>query len=412
MPIGAAIASSVIGGMFSSNAADSVAAAQRAADAARLAEEKRVREQLRADTEKQRGIADQAFADYQSGLISYAEAQQRAGQALQQVQQQIGTSQLSDVAKIQEMAKFTPYGVTSGTGTSFVNPETGQAGFNLSPELQKYQQGLYGQALQAQQGIAATPETAAQKWYDQQQALLAPQRAQQDVQNRASQLQRGTLGLGVSSEAAGFGKGGGLFNAQQASVDRARAQADAALAAQATQQGQAQAANQLALAQGLFGAGYQPEQYGMQNLKTGVDIGNIAANQGAQQARLYSGAMAPYYTSLLGAAETGQNAALFTPQATQQGLAEQYKRQQDQLAGLLNYQNLNYSPMSTPSPQIPGSAYIGASLGSQLMGYGMQNLPSFGSSSAYPSTGIWASSTPGVSTLGGNLNRGFVTGGW
>lgn len=369
----AAIAT-VGGALLGADSASKASYAQRKAAADAQAADAAAKKKLDEDIKAQRALADKAFEDYQQGLITYADAQKAAATAMQGVQQGIADSQLSDVAKMQEMAKFTPYGITSGTGTSFVNPQTGQAGFNLSPELQQYQQGLYGQALQAQQGIAATPQEAAKTWYEQQQGLLAPGRAQEDVQNRASQLQRGTLGLGVSSEAAGFGEGGGLFNAQQASVDRARAQADAALAAQATQQGQAQAANQLALAQGLFGAGYAPEQYGMQNLKTGVDIGNITANQGARQAQLYSQSMSPYYTSLLGVAETGQNAALYNPQAVQTGIQTAYNRQQDQLAGLLGYQNQLYQPTPTAPATVPGSAYAGAALGSQLMGYGMNQM--------------------------------------
>ena len=108
-PVTGSIISSVIGGLFSGGAADSAARAQERADAARLEEEKRVREQLRLDTETQRAVADQAFADYNAGLISYAEAQQKAAQAMGQVQGSIGQSQLSDTAKAMEMAKFQPY---------------------------------------------------------------------------------------------------------------------------------------------------------------------------------------------------------------------------------------------------------------------------------------------------------------
>ena len=128
-PITGAIASSVIGGLFSSNAANRASDAQAASDAARLAEEKRVREQLRLDTETQRAVADKAFADYNAGLISYAEAQQQAANAMSQVQSSIGQSQLSDTAKAMEMAKFQPYSIRTGTGSTFFdqgpqNPKT------------------------------------------------------------------------------------------------------------------------------------------------------------------------------------------------------------------------------------------------------------------------------------------------
>jgi len=167
----AAIGSAVIGGMFQSNAADRASSSQAASDAARLAEEKRVREQLRLDTETQRAVADQAFADYNSGLISYAEAQQRAANAMSNVQSSIGQSQLSDTAKAMEMAKFQPYSVRTGTGSTFFDQGTGTAGFTLSPQTYGYQQDLYKKAGEAIGGITSDPRAAAQEYIQQQQGL-------------------------------------------------------------------------------------------------------------------------------------------------------------------------------------------------------------------------------------------------
>ena len=397
MPIVAAIGSAAVGGLFSSSAASSAARAQERADAARLEEEKRVREQLRQDTEKQRAVADQAFADYQSGLISYAEAQQRAGQALQQVQQQIGTSQLSDVAKMQEMAQFKPYAIRTGVGNTFFDQATGQAGVNLSPQMQAYQQGLLGQAGQAAGAIAATPEQAAAKYMEQQQGLLQPGRQAEDIALRQSQLQRGRIGLGISSEAAGAGAGG-YVNPEQFQRDRARALADAQIAAGATQAGQQQAANQLQLAQGLFGAGMAPETYGLDTLKTGVGLGQTAAAAGMNQAQLYGSGMGDYYRSLLGAAQTGQESALAIPGAQRAGQQEAYQRQQTYL-GQLQGSSLPYQAMTTPQATVPGSAYALAGLGSGMMNIGMQGMRNYfnpykpaASYFGSPSGGGWAAS--------------------
>ena len=363
---------SLFGGLMQSSAADSAASAQQAADAARLAEEKRVREQLRLDTEAQRAVADQAFADYNAGLISYAEAQQRAGQAMQQVQSTIGQSQLSDTAKAMEMAKFQPYSIRTGTGRSFVDQATGQAGFALTPETYGYQQDLYKKAGEAVGGIATTPEAAAQQYIAQQQGLLAPQRQAEDIALRQQQLQRGRIGLGIASEAAGAGVGG-MVNPEQFQRDRARALADAQIAAQGTQEGQRQAAAQLQLAQGMFGAGMAPEELGLRQLAAGSDLGRLQQAANMQAANLYTGGMSDYYKSMLGAASTAAQNAQYVPQAGLTAAKEQYQRQQTGLAGLMGNQ-LQYQAMTTPQATVPGSAYAMAGLGSGLMNAGMTGI--------------------------------------
>lgn len=371
MPLGA-IAGAVIGGMFQSSAADKASNAQQAADAARLAEEKRVREQLRLDTETQRAVADQAFADYNAGLISYAEAQKRAGDAMQQVQTSIGASQLSDTQKAMEMAKFQPYSIRTGTGRSFFDPSTGQAGFALNPETFGYQQDMYKKAGEAVGSIATSPEAAAQQYISQQQGLLQPQRQAEDIALRQQQLQRGRIGLGIASEAAGAGEGG-MVNPEQFQRDRARALADAQIAAQGTQEGQRQAASQLALAQGLFSAGLAPEQLGLQQMSQGTNLGQLQQAANMQAANLYTGGMSDYYRSMLGAANTAVQNAQYVPQAGLTAAQEQYQRQQTGLAGLMGNQ-LQYQAMTTPQATVPGSAYAMAGLGSGLMNAGLAGI--------------------------------------
>jgi hypothetical protein len=368
----AAIGSAVIGGMFQSNAASKAAGAQQAADAARLEEEKRVREQLRLDTETQRAVADQAFADYNSGLISYAEAQQKAANAMGQVQSSIGQSQMSDTAKAMEMAKFQPYSIRTGTGSTFFDQGTGQAGFALAPETYGYQQDLYKKAGEAAGAIQATPEQAAAQYVAQQQGLLQPGRQAEDIALRNQQLSRGRIGLGISGEAAGAGAGG-MVNPEQFSRDRARALADAQIAAQGTQAGQAQQANQLALATGLFSGGMAPEQFGLNALTQGSNIGSLAQGAGQAQANLYGSGMANVYNSMLGAAGTAQTAAQYIPQANLTGAQEAYNRQQTYL-GQLQGSSLPYQAMTMPQATVPGSAYMMAGLGSGLMNAGMQGV--------------------------------------
>ena len=251
-------------------------------------------------------------------------------------------------------SKFRPVGVTSRYGTSqFTTDAQGNltgAGYNVSPEYQAYQQqlsGLMGQQIQqglgaqqqyaplqgaagglfnlGQQYLAQSPEQAAQKYMEQQQALLAPSREQQSA-NLMNQLQNtGRTGLSVA-------QGGGLMaaNPEAAALANARAMQDLALAAQAQQAGQ----QQTAFGAGLFGTGanllgqYQQgqvgalspfqstlgiqsgiEQLGQQPLTLGAGLGGQSAAYGANAGRyLYGGGV--------GAAETMQGANAYNPLGT------------------------------------------------------------------------------------------------
>jgi len=253
-----------------------------------------------------------------------------------------------------EASKFRPVGVTSRYGSSnFQTDANGNligAGYNVSPEYQAYQQqlsGLLGQQIQqglgAQQQyqpltgaanslfnlgqgyLAQSPEQAAQKYMDQQQALLAPSREQQSA-NLMNQLQNtGRTGLSVA-------QGGGLMaaNPEAAALANARSMQDLQLAANATQAGQ----QQTAFGAGLFGQGagllgqYQQGQVGalspFQNtlgvqsgieslgqnaLTLGSQLGGNAATAGANAGRyLYGGG--------IGAAETMQGSNAYNPYAT------------------------------------------------------------------------------------------------
>ena len=366
------IVGTLAGGMLSSNAAGKASDAQSASDAARLAEEKRVREQLRVDTGMERTIADQAFSDYESGLITLAEAQQRSANSVGNVQTGIAQSQLADTAKMTDMANFRPYSIKTATGGTFFDKNTGTAGFNLSPDMKAYQDSLYGTAQTAAGGLTATPEAAAQAYMTQQQGLLQPQRAADDIALRNQQLSQGRIGMGISSEAAGAGVGG-YVNQQQFQRDQARAQADAQIAANATQMGQAQQANQLQYTQGLYNAGQAPEQYGMSQLNRGFDMGSTQANSGAQQAGIYGAGMNNVYNNLGGAASTYAQGALRVPQAMLTGAQGQFERQQTGLTGLQGNQ-LQYKTMTTPEARVPGSAYLGATIGNRMLDQGLNSL--------------------------------------
>ncbi|NBX48568.1 hypothetical protein EBT25_01280 [bacterium] len=229
-----------------------------------------------------------------------------------------------------DAAKFRPVGVTSRYGTSqFTTDAQGNlvgAGYNVSPEYQAYQNqisGLLGQQLQqglgAQQQyaplqtaagglfnlgqgyLAQSPEQAAQKFMESQQALLAPSRERESALLANQLSNTGRTGLSVA-------QGGGLLSAnpEQAALANARAMQDLALASQATQAGQ----QQTAFGAGLFGTGanllgsYQQgqvgalnpfqtslgvqsgiEQLGQQPLTLGAGLGGQSAAYGANAGR-------------------------------------------------------------------------------------------------------------------------------
>ena len=252
------------------------------------------------------------------------------GESAKSAAQQAAQSNLEAARIAAEQAKFRPVGVTTRYGTSRfeMTPEgyLQSAGYTLSPEYQAYQQqisGLLGQQLQqglgAQQQyeplqraagglfnlgagyLAQTPEQAAQKYMESQQALLAPARERESALLANQLANTGRTGLAVA-------QGGGLLSAnpEQAALANARALQDLQLAAQATQAGQQQAL----FGAGLFGTGanllgqYQQgqigalspfqtslgvqsgiEQLGQQPLTLGAGLGGQSAAYGAQSGR-------------------------------------------------------------------------------------------------------------------------------
>ena len=250
-----------------------------------------------------------------------------------------------------DAAKFRPVGITTRYGTSnFQTDANGNligAGYNVSPELQNYQNQLQGLTeQQLQQGLNApqqyaplqtaagglfnlgqgylsqSPEQAAQKYIQNQQALLAPGR-EQSWANLSNQLSNsGRTGLSVA-------QGGGLMSAnpEAAALANAQAMQDLQLAANATQAGQ----QQTAFGAGLFNTGagllggYQQgqvgalspfqtslglggtiEQMGQSPLDIGAQLGGRAATAGAQAGNML-------LQGGLSAAKTAQSANAFSP---------------------------------------------------------------------------------------------------
>lgn len=218
-----------------------------------------------------------------------------------------------------ESSRFRPVGITSRFGSSNfqVDPTTGAllgAGYEAAPEVAGLQDSLFSQmgeqglgfgqrGLDAasglfnlgQQYLAESPEAAAQSWMQRQQAALAPSRERSLNQVQQSLFNRGRSGLAV-----GQGAGMQAANPEMAAYYNALAQQDLNLAAQAQEQGQAQAR----FGAGLFGlgtdiatAGYRPlttqfeltrglESAAQQPLTLGTELGRTASGINANAAQL------------------------------------------------------------------------------------------------------------------------------
>ena len=253
-----------------------------------------------------------------------------------------------------QAAQFRPVGITTRYGQSnYEFDPSGKlvgAGYNVSPELQAYQnqlQGLTQQQLQqglgapqqyaplqtaagglfnlGQQYLAQSPQEAAQQYMANQQALLAPSREQQSALLMNQLQNTGRTGLSVA-------QGGGLMSAnpEAAALANARAMQDLQLAAQAQQAGQ----QQTAFGAGLFGQGagllgqYQAGQVGaLSPFQTSLGLGgtieqmgqsplDIGAQLGGRSATAGSQVGQALLTGGLAAAKTMQPANQLSPLAS------------------------------------------------------------------------------------------------
>jgi hypothetical protein len=206
------------------------------------------------------------------------------------------------------MSEFKPYSITSGVGSSYFDEKNQRAGYELNPVYQAFRDRyMSGGAGVMDQLGNFDPNQAAQTYLAEQQGLLAPQRLAEDQALRAQQMQRGRIGMGISSEAAGAGVGG-MVNPEQFAMMRSRDLANAQMAAQAREQGQADIDRLIGRGTGLFATGAGIDEMGYKPLTIGADIGSRQATSGANASQgLLQGGMAATQSNLA-AAVARQNA--------------------------------------------------------------------------------------------------------
>ena len=200
-----------------------------------------------------------------------------------------------------EAARFRPYGITTGFGTSRFDTDKDTGTYDLDPRLANFRDQYYSGAqgvLGQMQGY--DPAAMARTVYGEQQALLDPSRQAENEALRASQLSSGRIGLGLTGSAVGAGTGG-MLNPQQFSLDRARAQADAQMAFNSREYGQAELDRLIGRGTGLMNTGFGIEELGAKSLAMGLDAGSRAGvSQGNQAQALLSGGMGAAQSMLAG----------------------------------------------------------------------------------------------------------------
>jgi len=165
------------------------------------------------------------------------------------------------------MAKFQPFTVTTGLGTTTTTP-TGGLDIGLSPEQQALQTQLMGQAQGLFGQVGVDPSTAQADLYEQMRAVQRPEEERQRLALEERMLSQGRMGL----QSAAYGGSSPELLAQETARQEAMARANLGARTQSmTEQAQA-----LSSASGLMGLGYMPQQQALSALGAGTNVAGLA----------------------------------------------------------------------------------------------------------------------------------------
>ena len=165
------------------------------------------------------------------------------------------------------MAKFQPFTVTTGLGTTTTTP-TGGLDIGLSPEQQALQTQLMGQAQGLFGQVGVDPSTAQADLYEQMRAVQRPEEERQRLALEERMLSQGRMGL----QSAAYGGSSPELLAQETARQEAMARANLT----ARQQAMGEQAQALTAATGLMGAGYMPQEQALAALGYGIESGKLA----------------------------------------------------------------------------------------------------------------------------------------
>ena len=223
------------------------------------------------------------------GLLGQSKASSAAKDA--------ANAQLESAKIAAEMSKFTPYGVTTGFGSSWFDADTQTAGYELDPALAAYRDKLMSMGAEALPGTM-DPTANAQMYYDEIKAMQEPMRQQEQAQLQQNMFGSGRLGMRLAGEGAGAGAGG-MYQPEVLGYNKANALADQALAQQARTASMAELDAAINRGTGLFTSGMGVEQLGLTPLELGATIGGRATAAGQQAgAQLMAGGQAAAQANL------------------------------------------------------------------------------------------------------------------
>ena len=190
------------------------------------------------------------------------------------------TDQFEGVARgYAEEAKFRPYTVTTGAGTT--GYQDGRFFSELSQPYQDIQASTLGGALGLfEQAAAFDPRAREQEVFAQQAALLQPQFEQQATALQSRLFGGGRLGLRLAGESQGLGAGSGMVQPDALGLGQAQQQTLAQVAAGARGQALSEQAQLSNLASGLFGTGLNVSNLGMNLFGQGVSAEGARASAG------------------------------------------------------------------------------------------------------------------------------------
>jgi hypothetical protein len=191
-------------------------------------------------------------------------------------------------AQAASAAEFTPFTVTTGTGTTAVTPEGGYTQ-TLTPTGQQIQEGMFNQALGAIPQTQVTPEAL----YSQLQEMRAPttDRQRLALENRLAAQGR----LGTSSMMYG-----GSTPEQLALEQSLREQESKDMLTALTQAGALTGQNIQNVA-GMLGVGYTPETQALATLTPAAQLANIAqSGRLGESEAIYKGGIAGLETEAAG----------------------------------------------------------------------------------------------------------------
>lgn len=156
------------------------------------------------------------------GLFGQREASDAAGDAAQ--------AQVTAAAIAAEAGKFKPYGVTTGFGSSWFDPEAGTAGYDLDPALAAYRDKLMMMGAEGLPGMPTSEQDAAAAY---QQQLLGVGGTGADIANRYASL-AGQAQMPTNIGDAYAGISGPQFNQNATGIANQYTQAGSQLLGQGT----------------------------------------------------------------------------------------------------------------------------------------------------------------------------------